>query len=148
MTDLLFVPNAHMLAWISIPAAAGPGADRQALLRCIASGDWKLPAALAVRLRIPAGLRLRTLDAGVLILVFPDRPLTEPAAPRLPVISPEQRRLLELLNRGLTRDQAACRLGRSPRWVRYQLARVRQLSGAPAAPGLPARIKRKPALKG
>ena len=124
-TVLIFAPNRRLLVWIFSPLAPPE------LLAEIRSGAWRLPPWIGERLLIPQGLKLFALFIRGLILVIPDRPLLEvaPARPQPQPLGDEDRRLLALIMRGMTTRQAGARLGRSPRWVRYQLARLRLLCG-------------------
>lgn len=75
-------------------------------------------------------MKLRAHVHANLLVVWPDPPLE-----RWPVrqavgaysrrtLSPEQRALINLLAKGLARAMVAAELGRSPRWVTWQKARL------------------------
>lgn len=131
MVDIFFIANRASTAWVT---QAIPPAD---LLERIRSGCWRLPAELSGCLGAARQGKLRAKAAGNLVVVRLENgpPGTwvgqkDPA----PGLSVTDRRLLEWVRAGLSDDQIALRCGRSPRWVRLQLARIRRLRGLPQRP--------------
>jgi hypothetical protein len=136
MTFVLLLPNQHLLAW-----QTSPGAPAEVLPR-IRSRAWRLPPQLAARLVVPQGMNFRALAAGKVVVVYPEYPLQDLAPLRSLPIPEVQRRMLALLGLGLTQEQVGLRMGRSARWVRYQLVRLRRRCGYPSRPR---RVRRIPA---
>ncbi len=128
MTFVLLLPNQHLLAW-----QVTPGSPAEMLPR-IRSRAWRLPAQLTARLEIPPGMTFHARAAGQIMIVYPEHPLLEMAPVRALPVSEEQRRMLDLLRLGLTQEQVALRMGRSARWVRYQLVCLRRRRGIPSHP--------------
>jgi len=124
MTPLIFIPNQHTLVWLATP----PEPPARLLAR-IRAGQWPLPPAISENFEIPPGLTLQAHGAAGLIVVRPSQALKE-KMPGAPVrLTAGQVRVLELLGRGKTSRQIARALGRSPRWVRYQITAIRRACG-------------------
>ena len=128
MTFVLLIPNQHLLAWQTSPAAPAEVLPR------ICSRAWRYLAQIAVRLVVPPEMTFHARTAGQIVIVYPDDSLLEMAPGRSLPVSDEQRRMLDLLRLGLTQEQVASRMGRSARWVRYQLVCLRRRRGIPAHP--------------
>jgi hypothetical protein len=118
---VVFLPNDHQVIWLDLP----PEPPRRLLAR-IRAGEWQLPEAITSRFEIPPGLALSAHGSARAIVITPDRPLQE-KAPGAPVqLSEDQVKVLRLMRAGLVGRQIAHALGRSPRWVRYQVAAIKR----------------------
>lgn len=123
---ILFLPNERQLLWLPAP---------RDLQWALASGEWPLPGWSAAFIRIPEGTQVAARILGGLVVLYAHPPLESLAAPPPPALGEADRRLLRLVLRGATDSQAAARLGKSQRWVRYRLANIRRLHGESFWPG-------------
>jgi hypothetical protein len=117
MALVLLVCNQRTIMWLNEPGTAGD------MLPVIRAGRWGVPEPVRRRLDVPPGTAFRALSTGRVVVVTPEHSPIEKAEREL---TPEQVRLLTLLQRGLPDKQAALQMGRSTRWVRYQLAELRK----------------------
>lgn len=117
---LLLIFNPRLIVWLPAPEQA-PGE----LARAIQAGEWNLPVEVAERFSLARNLTLHARAAGGLVIARPHQPLSRLGLGSALELTPVQQRLVKFIWLGLTNDQIALRLGRSPRWVVYQLQRLR-----------------------
>lgn len=110
---ILFLPNDHLAAWLPSP----PEPLGWVLAR-VQAGEWQPPAGLARRLAIPPGVGFSACLAGGIVVIRASRAPTP--------LTTDQARVLRLMGQGLVGRQIARALGRSPRWVRYQVAAIKR----------------------
>lgn len=114
---ILFLHN-HLAAWL--PPPPGPPGE---LLARIQAGEWQPPPGLLRRFALPPGVGFSACLAGGMVVVRPAWPPGgSPPAP----LTADQARVRRLMGQGLAERQIARALGRSPRWVRYQVAAIKR----------------------
>jgi len=128
VVDILILPEKSLLMWAQQPEAPAE------LLAGMQAGRWRPPEEVAACLGSARQGSLRGREAGALVVVTPRRVVGGLlyGVPRgAPGLSAQDERLRGWVRAGLTDDQIALRVGRSPRWVRAQLARIRRHAGLP-----------------